>query len=350
MPGAVVHALRPGVTANVGPAAGRSRLARAASLIPVDALRIINALRYLGAGVRKTVDDIGPDVLQAHFVVEHGFYGSFVGFHPYVVSAWGSDLFVAPRSLAGRVIARRALGSADLVTANDPELARIAASLGVKPDRLRVVRLGIDDGFLSGDIESVNLGHEEGEPLVVLSDRALQPLYNVDVVLQAFARLDHEMPEARLVVANDGSERRVLEALATGLGIEDRVAFVGKLTGQELRKALAAAAVYVSVPDSDSLSLSTMEAMAAGAFPVVSDLASQDGWITDGENGLRVPANDVDALAGALRRALTDSELRRSAVGPNRRKVEADGRREQQMLGLEKEFYRLAGCQVTNEA
>jgi hypothetical protein len=76
---------------------------------------------------------------------------------------------------------------------------------------------------------------------------------------------------------------------------------------------------------------------------VVSDLASQDGWITHRVNGLRVPVGDVDALAESLHLALSDQDLRRGAVESNRAKVEAEGDLEKNMLALERHFYRLAG-------
>jgi glycosyltransferase involved in cell wall biosynthesis len=88
--------------------------------------------------------------------------------------------------------------------------------------------------------------------------------------------------------------------------------------------------------------------MATGAFPVVSDLASVDGWITHGVNGLRVPPGDIEALTAALVEALTNSGLRRNAVAPNRAKVEAEGLRLPNMLLMERHYYRLAGHPVAD--
>jgi glycosyltransferase involved in cell wall biosynthesis len=121
------------------------------------------------------------------------------------------------------------------------------------------------------------------------------------------------------------------------------VRFLGHLPPAQLAEALAAAHVYVSVASSDSLALSTMEAMATGAFPVVSDLPSQDGWIEHESNGLRVPVGDVDALTRALERALTDSDLRRRALRPNRELVAKEGSLLANMLAMERHYYRLAG-------
>jgi glycosyltransferase involved in cell wall biosynthesis len=295
------------------------------------------------AGLQRVLDEVQPDVFHAHYAVEHGFYGSFSGFHPYVVSTWGSDLLVESRKPFGRLIARHALSHADLVTANDVSLARRAAELGVPEDRIEIVHLGIDRLFLDAGERSVNQRPEIQQAPNVISDRALEPLYNVDVVIRGFARLRERLPGARLVVAGDGSERGRLETLARELALGESASFVGRLAPAELTEALAGAHVYVSVPSSDSLALSTVEAMAAGCFPIVGDLPSNEGWITHRVNGLVVPTRDSGRLADALFQALTDDTLRRHAMGPNRARVEAEGLRERNMLLMERHYYRLAG-------
>lgn len=346
LPGVHLHVLsRRAAPSAVSSGVSYATAGFARGLAPPSFQRLVQAWRYRRAGLRRVLDGIGPDVFHAHYAVEHGFYGAFAGFHPYVVSAWGSDLLVDSRTTPGRLIARYALRQADFVSAHDQALARRAVELGVPVERVAVVRLGIDATFLEAGSRSVNLRPPDAAPPTVISDRALEPLYNVDAVIRAFARLGRRLPSARLVVAGEGSERPRLEALAAELGQGDTVRFVGQLEAPALAEALAAAHVYVSVPDSDALALSTMEAMAAGAFPIVSDLPSQD-WITHGVNGLRVPPRNADALAGALHEALTNDALRRAAVEPNRAKVESEGLLEPNMLLMERHYYRLAGHPV----
>ncbi len=181
-------------------------------------------------------------------------------------------------------------------------------------------------------------------PPTIISDRALEPLYNVDVIIRAFARLRERLPAARLVVAHDGSQQRAAaKRLARELAPGDSITFVGRLSPDGLADALSQAHVYVSVPSSDSLALSTVEAMAAGCFPVVSDLPSNEGWITHGLNGFIVPVHNPERLADMLFEALENDSLRRNAVAPNRAKVESDGLRERNMLLMERHYYRLAG-------
>jgi len=361
LPGMTLHVLNPSAHVSAGETVGGQHAGRLPTTgrghalknhIPPNLLRLINAQRYRRAGLRRVLDEIHSDVFHAHYAVEHGFYGATAGFHPYVISAWGSDLLVDSHKPLGRRITSWALSKADLVTGNDASLVQRAVVLGVPPEKAAVVHLGIDRLFLDAGASSVNLREDAGSPPTVISDRALEPLYNVDVLLRAFAAMRGTHTEARLVVAGVGSRQEALFSLARSLSLEtDRdVEFVSHLDQTKVAEMLCAAQVYVSVPSSDSLALSNLEAMAAGAFPIVSDLPSIDGWVEDGINGLRVPPGDIAALSAALRRALADHDLRRRAAEHNRQLVEARGLREPNMLLMERHYYRLAGHPIDSGA
>jgi glycosyltransferase involved in cell wall biosynthesis len=343
LPGLTLHVLTKRdplspVGETVGERGWRSALQNRA---PPNLMRVIHAERYRRAGLRRLIDEIQPDVFHAHYAVEHGFYGATAGYHPYVISTWGSDLLVESHEPLARRIASWALSKADLVTGNDASLVRRAVELGVAPERAAVVHLGIERIFLDAGTSSVNLRPDEPSPPSVISFRAIEPLYNIDLVLRAFASAREDFPDARLIVANSGTGT---SNLTQDLG--QSVQFVGRKDQSWLAERLSISHVAVSVPTSDSLALSNLEAMAAGAFPIVSDLPSLDGWIEDGVNGLRVPPGDDAALADAIRRALGDPELRRRGAVHNRQLVEARGLREPNMLLMERHYYRLAGRPV----
>ena len=77
--------------------------------------------------------------------------------------------------------------------------------------------------------------------------------------------------------------------------------------------------IAIGVNISDGIPNSMMEAMVMGAFPIQSDTGAIDEWITDGENGLLVPPEDPQAIAKAIRRALTDDTLVNKAAAINRK-------------------------------
>ena len=315
--------------------------------LPLGLQRLANLLRYRRAGLRRVVQEIAPDVLHAHYLVEYGFYATAAGYRPFVVSAWGSDVLVeAAGSPLNRAIARFALRRADLATANNRHMAReMVLRLGIDPAWLQHIVLGASSFFLERPDASVNVRPPDPDrPPTVISTRSLDsPLYNIDVIVRAMARVRERLPAARLVVAGEGRRRPQIEALVQRLGLGDAVQFIGFVPQEAFRDALAAAELFVSVPSSDSTSVALLQAMAVGCFPVVSDLRSQQELVEDSVGGLRVPVGDIEALAGAIVRALEDAELRRDAVERNRTFVEEYGLLETNLARMEAWYYRLAG-------
>lgn len=335
--GVTVHVLR--ARSWEGAASGATR--PVGLPLPRAVMRLGHALRYRAAGLRRVVRTIAPDVLHAHFVVEHGFYGLGARFHPYVITAWGSDVLVEPRrDPLARAIAKWTLGRADLVTSNNRFMAEVIVSLGAPPSRVEVVTLGADRFFLERSSDSVNV-RGEVTAASIISTRAHEPLYNIGEIIDAYARVVVARPHARLAIAHAGAQTPELRRRARRVGGD--IEFLDFLDRHAFREALAAAHVFVSVPSSDGTSVALLQAMAAGCFPVVSDLPTQRELIDDGLNGFRVPLHRPDVLADRMMRALDDGDLRREAVALNRRIVEERGLNENEMAKLERLYLRLCG-------
>lgn len=310
--------------------------------LPRGIVRLVHAVRYRRAGLARVVRRIAPDVLHAHFLVEHGFYGATLGFHPYVVTCWGSDVLIEPRhDPVSNLIARWTIRRADLLTSNNRYMTERLHALGAPAKKIEVITLGADQYFLDDIERSANVRPDATAAPVVLSTRAHEPLYNVGEIIDAFARLGEAMPDARLEIAHGGSQTDALRRQAAPLG--DSVRFAGVLDRARFREALHAASVFVSVPSSDGTSVALLQAMAAGCFPIVSDLPTQRELIDDGVNGFRVPLHRPDLLAERIAAALGDPALRRRAVELNRAIVEERGLNEHEMAKMEALYYRLAG-------
>jgi glycosyltransferase involved in cell wall biosynthesis len=152
---------------------------------------------------------------------------------------------------------------------------------------------------------------------LVFANRGLEPLYRPERVLATFAAWARQRPALRLVVANDGSLRPALQAQAAALGLADRVQFVGRLDAQTQAGWYARAQWYLSLPQSDSVAVSVLEAMAHGCIPLLSDLPANRELVTSGDNGLILAegeAADVDLLFPLLHRADTIASDNRAWV------------------------------------
>jgi glycosyltransferase involved in cell wall biosynthesis len=221
-------------------------------------------------------------------------------------------------------------------------MAAQIVALGVEQAKVEVVTLGADRYDLGLHDQSVNVRDPDpSRAPVVISTRAHEPLYNIGEIIDAYCRATRRHAAARLVVAYRGSLTEQLQRRAADA--PGRVEFMGFLDRARFREALADAEVFVSIPTSDATSVALLQAMAAGCFPIVSDLPSQRELIDDGINGFRVPPHRPDLLAERIAQALDDDALRRRAAEINRRIVEERGLNEVQMAKMERLYLRLAG-------
>jgi glycosyltransferase involved in cell wall biosynthesis len=307
-------------------------------------LRLITAARLKRSGFYRELARINPDVVHAHYVSDYGFLAAVSGRHPMVVSAWGSDLLVDPRlspitrRLVGWVLAR-----ADLVTYNSGQLGEAARAMGAPPGRLLQIVLGVGDEMLEA-LRSSTVDPSNREPVIV-SQRSLErPLYNVDQVIMAMPEVLKRVPAARLMIGGEGALEEQLRDLTRRLGVAGAVEFTGTAAWPAgLAERLGSAAVYVSVPSSEGTSVTLLEAMAAGAYPVVSDLPGNREWVS-GEGGTVVPVRQVGPLAEALAMALLDQGRRTAAAKHNWKVIEERGRWADNMGRMEKAYRDLAAA------
>jgi len=268
--------------------------------------------------LRRAVAATGPDVVHAHFVEDCGWLGALAGFHPWGVTAWGSDLLVLPgrsRLGVGRRLTRMALRRADFLTAPSQPLLEAAVEQGLAPGRERLMLWGVDrNRFHSGlDPEPFRTRLEvpPGVPLV-LSPRRMEALYHIDDILTAWEKVrDGGGPRSVLVLATDGGslETGFRTRVAASAWRED-IRILEPLAYDEMPGLFAAADLVVSVPESDGTPMSVLEAMSTGTPVIAGDLPSLRPWVREGETGRLVPVGSVAALAEALEALLKDSEAR----------------------------------------
>jgi glycosyltransferase involved in cell wall biosynthesis len=276
-----------------GPAELEARLLPRASLPGL--MRYPLAVPLLSRELR----DFAPDLVDAHYVPNYGVMGALSGVRPLSVAAWGSDLLVAgSRDVLQRARARWVMRQAGLLIADADNLAAAAIALGAPRDRVRCIPWGID--------RSLFVPAAVREPGLLLSTRMHEEVYDIPAILRGAAQVMARRPETFLAIAGYGSLRPELEREAATLLPEGRYRFLGRLAPAELAGWLGRAQVYLSASLSDSTSLSLLEAMAAGALPVVSDIEGNREWVNEGDGARMFPCGDAGALAQALESALGD--------------------------------------------
>jgi L-malate glycosyltransferase len=276
--------------------------------------------------LRRVIARVKPDVLNAHYLTVHGYHAWMSGFHPYVTTLWGSDVFITPRkSWLAALVARITLRASDMVMVNSDALLRGALAVGAPPDRTEMIQFGVDlTRFTPGPAPAelrARLGLEGRR--VVLSPRNVTPLYRHQVVLEAIAKLP---PDVSVVFSRHRAQDAELAAIvsrAAALGLTDRVVIVPEIAHSEMVDFYRLADVVVSIPASDSTAVTILESMACEKQIVAGDLPSVREWLWDLDAPALVPIDDVDATATALTRALARDPEERTAIGRQARAIVA---------------------------
>jgi glycosyltransferase involved in cell wall biosynthesis len=139
-----------------------------------------------------------------------------------------------------------------------------------------------------------------------LSNRNLEPLYNVECSIRAFAEVRKSVPEALLTIAGDGSQRARLTTLVGDLGLGESVRFVGKVTNQSMDALYDASDIYLNSPNIDNMPGSILEAFATGIFVLTTDAGGIPFIVQDGVNGRMVKVGDHQELAAAALDVIND--------------------------------------------
>jgi glycosyltransferase involved in cell wall biosynthesis len=132
---------------------------------------------------------------------------------------------------------------------------------------------------------------------------------SLEIALEALAQNDG----VDLLLAGEGDERPALERRAAELGLAGRVRFLGALPREQVLELFRGADAAVLSSSWENFPHSVVESLAAGTPVISTAVGGVPEVVHDGENGLLVPPNDVDALADAIRRGLGDDRLRANA-------------------------------------
>ena len=193
-------------------------------------------------------------------------------------------------------------------------VARAAAL--VVPFRVTKDELVSSHNAVGSKIHVVNYGvdHATYYPRPALERSLRRVLYvgevsrakGVDVLIQAFARVQRRFPEAELVIGGKGRDRAELQALSQSLGLRG-VEFLGFVPEKDLPELYASAAAMV-FPSRYGFGLSSLEAMACGTPVVVAATLDAPEFVADA--GLLVKPGDAEDLASSIERILGEPSLR----------------------------------------
>ena len=249
------------------------------------------------------------DLIDAHYFYPDGVAAVMLGRalgRPVVVTARGSDLnIIAEHSAPRRWIkwgARRAAG----LVAVSSGLKRRLIALGVPPERVRVLRNGVDLSlFRPVDGAAFRLEFGLSRP-ILLAVGNLVPLKRHRLLVEALA----DLPGVDLVIAGEGPERNAIQSLAQARQVANRVHLLGRVPQERLPEIYGAADLLLLPSEHEGWPNVLLESMACGTPVVVSDIDGIADIVAAPEAGRILEETTPETIAATARELLAATPAR----------------------------------------
>jgi L-malate glycosyltransferase len=274
----------------------RSRLAR----LQVAPMMGVFLLRTLGPARRA-------DIMYANWLGAGviGAAANLLTGRPLVISFRGDDGYLARDRPLWRTLTKWASGRASVIAPVSSEIADILADLGIDRKKIRLPRFGVDTDMFHPPVS----GPQDRDGAQVLFVGSLIPRKGLADLLHAMAAPD--LKTMRLTIVGDGYLRDDLNALATELGLCDRIVWKGLQTPDEVASLMRSSDMLCLPSYMEGTPNVVKEAMASGLPVIASRVGGVPNLVKDGETGLLFDVGDIDGIRSRLKKLLQDVELRR---------------------------------------
>lgn len=272
--------------------------------------------------LKQVIKEFKPDIVHAHYASSYGLLGALSGFHPFILSVWGSDVFDFPNiSFLHKAVIKYNLAKADKILSTSKVMAIETNKYTDK--EIVVTPFGIDlDKFKPLKVNSLF----DKNDIVIGTVKTLEEKYGIEYLIKAFAIVKdkHKYLPLKLLIVGAGSLSTALKKLTYDLGIEKDTVFTGKIAHElvPVYDNMLSVSVSVSVSNSESFGVAVIEASACGKPVVVSDVGGLPEVVKDGITGIVVPPRNPQKTAEAIEKLVLDVKLRKKMGEAGRKRVD----------------------------
>lgn len=233
---------------------------------------------------------------------------------PLLVYAHGEEITTWTQPWKARFL-RFVYRKADAVIANSEFTAQLLVEIGVNHSRIHLIHPGVDLQACRPGLDTTGLRQRyqlEGKR-VLLSVGRLSRRKGFDHVIKALPRILEQFPHAHHVIVGIGEDERYLRDLVRDLALDSHVTFAGAVGDDELPLWYNLCDCFIMPNrrvenDSEGFGMVFIEANACGK-PVIAGIDGGTGSaVLDGVTGIRIDGEDIDAVAGAAVRLLSDPD------------------------------------------
>ena len=247
--------------------------------------------------LQRLEHSLNVDVVVAGPIPTIGFICTQVLSTPTILMSWASDLlFDIHQSVEELSRAKNAIQVSAGIIVDSHTISSIAVDLGGDSANILVCPWGIELGNFQPGLPRVPDGIFR-----LLSLRSLEAIYDLDTLIRSISILKKSgelFIEATIIGA--GSEKETLLELASTLGVTDQIEWLPPVPESAIAEVLHSHDLYVSTSRSDGSSISMLQALSTGQLVLVSDIPSNQEWVTDNWNGWLFQVSDPKSLAAKI--------------------------------------------------
>lgn len=270
---------------------------------------------WMASGAWKTVQRLHAekpfDLIDAHYAYPDGYAATVIGERlniPVFITARGTDINLFSRMPLIRPKIVQALNRAAGVIAVSEALKTRMVELGISPEKIAVIRNGIDrEVFYPRDRDDARrrLGLDP-EDRILLCVAALVPVKGIDRLIAAMALLKAAEPESRLklLVIGEGSERRALESQIATLNLQDCIRLLGAKPQNELADWYSAADLFCLASHREGHPNVVVEALACGLPVVAANVGGVAELVSSQMYGRLISQPNAENFAAEIQTAL----------------------------------------------
>lgn len=301
----------------------------------------ICALPFALRRIKKILKSFKPDVLHIHSAGTYGLVGALSGFHPAILTPWGSDILLT--SIFKKPLIRYVIKRMNLFTCDGENTFQKLVEFGANPEKIKIIRFGTDVEKFKPSLEN-RKQKIKNRIVKIISLRTLISTYNIETLIKAAEIVVKAAPEAKFIIAGDGEQREYLTQLAESFGLMPQyLEFIGRYKSENLPQMLNDADIYVSTSLSDSgLAASTAEAMASGLPAIVTDSGDNKKWVEENKGGFVIPLKNPEILAKKIVYLLKNPNARKSFGEYNRKIIEEKNNYYKEMGKTEELYEKIA--------
>ncbi len=269
--------------------------------------------------LKEAISQFKPDVVHAHYATSYGLIGALSGFHPYVISAWGTDVMKFPqKNFINKIILKYNLGKADAICATSDTIKNYLKPVTNK--NVNVIPFGVDiNEFRKKEV--VSLFPEN--TFVIGCIKALESLYNIDILINAFSVIKNKYSNKslKLLIIGVGSQENSLKQLVSDLQISQDVIFTGRIPFSEVSNYFNMLDVLVNISDYESFGVSVIEAMACEKPVIATNTGGLKEIIENDNFGSLVEVGNLEQTVYEIEKYMLDESLKHKVGIAAREKV-----------------------------